>query len=849
MTTFSEYFRVTQRAFASRALLFLRALYSKAMTALLLCATLFATANAYAQSTERPVALGSLDTIRISGNEFLAQGWVAPVNPIRKITAIVIKVGDTTLYEGGFEKFERADVAATMARKDWLNSGWRVKSALPSSLKAGKYAVAAKARMENGELIELSVNNPASMIEVKPDGHARTTIVLGLLGFAMSLVVAALTFAEKAARKLSERLKCYIHPIVIPTSALIFLFACLVGMGTSGSSFQIGSEQSSTFVNSDGFHPIWGTPKPIRSDEWLVFTPLAISQANHSPVFPVINKNIGEEGQNMLVIGFTGMPVNHISAFAKPATWGFHLFDLRRALAWYWWFPIFGCLFALWSVFGLISPNHWRIGFLLSLSFCASAYVTAWSYWPAYAVFFPSLMLYLSIAILHNRNTVALFVLAIALGLSSAGFVLFLYPPWQISLGYLFLFIGIGIVLRDKLYKKLNPFKLLSFAFALGLAILILWNWWSDAESAITAMMETVYPGHRDSLTGGSFTVSYLLRGFTNLITIYRMDGGYSNQTEIASFYFMFPALFVLFCVRLWNKQIGIIHCLLLLFIAFIVTYMLVGLPKDFTKPTLWGRVPDSRADLSLGLAYMLLTGALLVPNNAISRLYKTPITVFAGIAGLAWGVVVVYAISQIPPETLSGFSPSILVAIFLVVLFGSWWLAIGEYRKYLVLNLMLSIATVLPFNPLIISPLAVTPIADFSGNRFRVLVAGNYTPAMLLLASGRPASNGIFYYPQKRMWERLDPDGSQENIYNRYQHLVFTLSTVATPYYRIETPQGDVVKVTVDPTHFDFSKTGARIFVASSTDSNALKLNRSLKFVSENNGWSRFAISRPENE
>jgi len=849
MTTFSNYFRITQRAFASKAVLLLRALHVKAMMAMLLLTTLFAAAGTYAQSTGQPVALGSLDTISLSGNEFLAQGWVAPFNPTRKITAIIIKVGGTTLYEGGFEQFERPDVAATMARKDWLNSGWRVKSALPSNLKAGKYAVAAKARMENGELIKLSVNGPTSVIEVNPDGHARTTIVLGLLGFAVSLVVAALIFAEKAARKLSERLKRHIHPIVIPTSALIFLFACLVGMGTSGSSFQIGSEQSSAFVSSDGFHSVWGTPKPIRSDEWLVFTPLAISQANHSPGFPIINKNIGEEGQNMLVIGFTGMPVNHVSAFAKPATWGFHLFDLRRALAWYWWFPIFGCLFALWSVFGLISPNHWRIGFLLSLSFCASAYVAAWSYWPAYAVFFPSLMLYSFIAILRNRNTVALFVPTIALGLSLAGFVLLLYPPWQISLGYLFLFIGIGLVLRDKLYRKLNRFNLLSFAFAFGLAILILWNWWSDAESAIFAMMDTVYPGHRDSLTGGGFTVSYLLRGFTNLITIYRMDGGYSNQTEIASFYFMFPALFVLFCVRLWDKKIDVVHCLLLLFIAFTVTYMLVGLPKDFTKPTLWGRVPDSRADLSLGLACLLLTGALLIPNNAINRLYKIPIMVFAGIAGLAWGLIVVYAISKIPPETLSGFSPSILVVIFLVILFGSWWLAIGEYRKYLVLNLMLSIATVLPFNPLIISPLAVTPVADFSGNRFRALVAGNYTPAMLLLASGRPVSNGIFYYPQKRMWERLDSDGSQENIYNRYQHLVFTLSTVATPYYRIETPQGDVVKVTVDPTYFDFRKTGAGIFVAPSTDSNALKLNQSLKFVSENKGWSKFVISGPENE
>ena len=32
----------------------------------------------------------------------------------------------------------------------------------------------------------------------------------------------------------------------------------------------------------------------------------------------------------------TGVPVAHASALAKPATWGFFAFDLRRALAWAW---------------------------------------------------------------------------------------------------------------------------------------------------------------------------------------------------------------------------------------------------------------------------------------------------------------------------------------------------------------------------------------------------------------------------------------------------------------------------------------------------------------------------------
>ena len=822
----------------------------KALVAALLISISFVASNtsAASESTTAPaVAVGYLDTISVTGDEFSAQGWVASTNPAQKIMALVIQVGDVTIYEGRFERFERPDVAEAMARNDWVNSGWRVRSAIPSSLKAGKHAVATYAKMDSGEVIELPINKQASMIVIyDSNDHTRIMVMLGLLGCIL-LTIAAFHYAEEAATKLAQQLRRNIHPSVIPTLALTFVFACLVVMGTTGSSLKLGVEQS-PFVRSDVFG-IWGHPQPIRSDEWLVFSPLAIAQANHAPSFPVINKNIGDDGQNMLIVGMAGAPVAHISAFSKPATWGFHLFDLKHALSWYWWFPIFGGLFSLWAVFSLISPNHWRIGFLVSLIFCSSPYVTAWSYWPAYAALFPSLMLYSSVSILRTSNNVARIGWAIMLGLSSAGFVLLLYPPWQVSLGYLFLFLGVGIVLRDKLHSNFNLFRLFSFSLSLGLAIVILWNWWLDAEPAIITMMNTIYPGHRTSETGGSLTVTGLLRGFTNIITLYRMDGSYSNQSEIASFYYMFPSLLVLFGVRLWEKKIGYTHWLLLLFLTFTATFMLVGIPKEFATLSLWERVPVKRADLALGLAYILLVGALLVPTTARSYVYKIPVRCFAAIASLMWSLVVVYAISKMPHESLSGFSPGISLAIFLFILFGSWWLAIGEYRKFLVLNLAFSFATVLPFNPMTVAPNTVTPVADFAEDRSRVLVANTQIPAMFLLASGKPVSNGIFYYPQKMMWNRLDPDGSQANIYNRYQHLIFSLGSVPTPYYRIESPQADVVRVMVDTAHFDFRKTGAGVLVAPSNELNALKLNPSLAFVSESDGWSRFVVLKLEDK
>ncbi len=819
-----------------------RLVLSSCRTLLVMSVLLLVTLHSFAAIASSAVAAGSLDSITIIDDEITARGWAAPISSNQKIAALVIKLNNVIAYSGKYGTFERPDVVQVMHRNDWINSGWKVNAHVSLSLASGKYKVTAQAIMDDGQLVELPIDTHASIIEItaKPSNkHVIKAILFTSILVCCFGVFIAFYYAEECAATLSRRLNHLIHPVITPVIALIVLFISLVSMGTTGSSFTLGVEQS-PFVKAESVR-VWGTPQPIRSDEWLVVTPLALSQLSHTPAFPVVNKNMGEEGQNMLIIGMTGVPVSHISLLSKPATWGFYLFDMKRALSWYWWFPIFGCLLALWAVFSLIVPNHWRIGFAVSLLFCSSAYVTAWSYWPAYVVFFPCLMLYSSIAILCHKHLISLLGWGILLGLSLAGFVLVLYPPWQVSLGYLFLLMGIGIVLRDKLYLRINVGRLFAFALAISLAAIILWCWWLDAKSAVTAMMNTVYPGRRDSELGGNVTAADFLRGFTNLVTLYRLEG-YSNKSEIASFYYSLPALLVLFGLCVLKRQIGFIQSLLLAFIVYAMLFMLVGIPKDVATFTLWGRVPALRADLSLGLAVMLLSGMLLASNTATHSVYKIATKLLVMVVSLLWGGFVVYSLSQLPHESLSGFASGITVAIIFVIVLQSWWLAIGAYRQFLLLSLAFSISTTLPFNPMMIAPSHIDSAINPAKKHARILVANTQVPAMLLAASGQPVSNGIFYYPQKTLWNRLDANGSQENVYNRYQHLMFTLGAVQTPYYHIESPSPDVVKVVVDSTYFDFNKTGADILLASN-DVSALKLNPSIHFVSERDGWSTFTI------
>lgn len=192
-----------------------------------------------------------------------------------------------------------------------------------------------------------------------------------------ALLAIAISFIRTAwiTRTVSTGLKIRMSEPTAFSLCVVFLFLLFTALGLTGSSLNLGL-RNTPFVDAD-MTRIWGHERPIRSDEWLVLTPMAIAQHNHTPRYPVLNTSLGLDGQNMLIVGMAGVPVAHVSALAKPATWGFFVLDLKRALAWYWWFPPFGCFLALAHLLNALAPGRWRQGFLFALLFVAAPYVVA----------------------------------------------------------------------------------------------------------------------------------------------------------------------------------------------------------------------------------------------------------------------------------------------------------------------------------------------------------------------------------------------------------------------------------------------------------------------------------------
>ena len=126
----------------------------------------------------------------------------------------------------------------------------------------------------------------------------------------------------------------------------------------------------------------------------------------------------------------------------------------------------------------------------------------------------------------------------------------------------------------------------------------------------------------------------------------------------------------------------------------------------------------------------------------------------------------------------------------------------------------------IVQFNPLRIAPASIelaqghrALASNAQGQAQRTLVLnGDGIGAMVFAAVGIPIANGVFYYPHRAMWERMQLSAQDWFQVNRYQHLGFYLmdDVEEARGFRIVLASVDQVHVHVHPQRFDFSCSGA---------------------------------------
>jgi hypothetical protein len=649
--------------------------------------------------------------------------------------------------------------------------------------------------------------------------------------------------AQSQFRRYFARLRARYGALSRPIQSLIPVWAAfflLVGLGVHGSSIPCAAEWWDPgnkysgyvfdFMAPKAVPPLDDSaarnlamvhPREVRSDEWLNGTMAALSQFSHTPRFPVINTNMAG-GQNMLV-GYLN-PVWHITALARPITWGFFLLGRERGLAWEWWFQTFSCFTVLFLLLEVILRKRTGLAAFGAFWFCGSAYVICWSLWPAYHVLFPALACLAAYHLFSSEKPAVQISSAVLLGLSIPGFAMLMYPPWEVALTYLFVAILIGLVIRDRLYRKwrrpsrslvLSAVIAILIAAGLGVAFLL------ACKPAMQLMAGTVYPGRRIN-AGGGYSLGFLFKGMYNPVTSYSSTPGEANNSEAASFFYVFPAILAALCLsRRLARGLGAVGWMLVGYIILILFYGAVGLPFRLAKISLLGLMAVNRVDIGLGLASIILT--LLVLSQLAERGEPTLSRKAAVAASVVLGFLVL--VGGIEASSVRhGFPPiGAIVMVCLAACLASYFLLTARQSAFCYIIAAAVIASSSFFNPLSnnIKFLYGSEIAtevqklngQSGGHPLWVCYGPTYPGILVWLLGGRSVV-GIQWPPQVEFWRRLDPAGEYKDLYNRYAHVQLKYEK-DDGEVSFDLPKTDTLVVGLSPSNPVVKSMGARYILA----------------------------------
>lgn len=550
-----------------------------------------------------------------------------------------------------------------------------------------------------------------------------------------------------------------------------------------------------------------GTPKPVRSDEWVVWTPYVQIAVENGFQRYADGSVYGEDLRN-----FNGLPLLDWALPFKPQFWGFFVADPAYA---------FSFSHALFIVLFLVGYHRLLMGFGLPRSWSAAgslllfftSYAQLW--WTTtgslLAVFPWLLMLAIQERGWLARGPVRFAAMA---WLVPVWLLSHLYPPIVVPLA----FAG-GMLLLAFRPQALKPRTLVPglAGAAVGLALVYLY-----LAEPIRVMSQTVYPGAR-SIGGGQVPWPlYLAQFFPFLAGNDRFQDLLNlNICEVAtggSYLILLVVIFLDYgrlapllrseapARRALLCRVGLPLAGFLLFSL----WMLVPLPAVVGKLLLWDKVPGNRMVFAAGL--LLHVAALVLMRQVGVRLTSGRFATAAGGVLVAW-----LAMKNGLPaaEGLRRNLADLMVLPPLVLLIlANWWAvrrgALSAVAGPALAAFGLILCALLPnaigfgrFNPIqSAAPIFHRPQTPFLAELNQRaaqhpegwLVMPGHLPGAILPGLGYRTPAHVLIAPALGFFRPYFPDLDEQTfstLFNRYAHIQM-VEGITTP----RSPQPDVVQV-----------------------------------------------------
>lgn len=556
----------------------------------------------------------------------------------------------------------------------------------------------------------------------------------------------------------------------------IIILIYIVVMGYSGSSIGVYQHVIQPESTKIDYLPILGKERPIRSDEWNVGTPVAISQS--------VGENKYEYHSDKLrgatktdVLSILGSPVLDITLLGKPFNIGYILFGAEGGLSFLWYGKIIALMLASFEFFMLIT-NKKKLISLLGMILVVFSAATQWWYMIDVMLWGMLALVLIDKFMLEEKLKIKI-LCALGILISGVSYVFIFYPAWQVPFAYIYLAVFIWIICKNRKTYKINLKDILIvISVILALAGVLIY-YLVMSKDTLSAVNNTAYPGERFETGGGAAYVAFsyvysFLFPYKHMI----------NPCELSGMLSLFPIpmiVAIIYFIRNRKKEdIAFIVPMLLVSILFSV-FTLMKTNELLARITFLYMSPPSRLAVPLGLVQIILMLYVMAHCRKEDKILgKTTSIIVSVIASM---FILSTAINT-DMENVMGELTSYICG--LIVLISSYLLfAINKDKnkeKLIALLIPIALLTGATVNPIQrgIGVITEKPVSkkiqeivkeDPENNLWVVEGYPNYA-----LANGAKVINSVNTYPNFELFKTiLGEDAEKEEnelIYNRYAHI-----------------------------------------------------------------------------
>lgn len=533
-----------------------------------------------------------------------------------------------------------------------------------------------------------------------------------------------------------------------------------------------------------------GTNRRIRSDEYVVNTPMIISQYRND--FSLVNPDMMAD--NVVTSFYPKLPnKSPLSFLTSPQYLGFMFLPFENAFSFYQLLPWFIAFFAVFEMLMVITKKRKLMSLVGSL-FIIFSPVVLWFDSVQYVMYIALLFDIFNLYIHCGKIWKSKLVFSLLFGWIAACFVMVIYPAWQVPYGYVLLVLLICLIVGNR--KRLRWHDLLYALPVVGIIAVLV------APSIIISLeqyhltTQTVYPGQRSISGGGG-----LAWIFYSIPSIFFPINEVSNSCEASGFVSLFPipiflGIYIIFRSAKKKQYDPWLIGLIVLSIFFSFMYFIGnGL---LAKVTLLFLTPSERLRPVLELTCVLIAIRLLSSYRAV-KTPKRP-ALLAIIVVVITALFVYFGTNQINDYAKTLYMhPALMCAAFIVYYISVYCLVDNRKSTCYVIGTLAVLFAGYQF--LTIHPLKTgldvymdKPVAQkirelSSENQDALWLTSGTVLSSYALTNGARVINSVNYYPVMDRWHLLDPDRKYEDIYNRYAHISITLTNKEPTRFQLVVP------------------------------------------------------------